>query len=423
MREPSAVAGRDSVVIDRIGAQGDGVADTAAGAVFLPFALPGEVWPHPSTAKAPGSIVPLSDVSPQRIAPVCRHFGTCGGCVAQHMAPAVYGAWKRGIVLEAFRHRGIDAVVAPLHAIAPRSRRRATFTARRSTGGVALGYLARASHDLCDVTACPVLAPQIEVALPRLKDICGRLLTGSKPPELRITVTWAKHGLDVTINGAVSRLGAQNRIEIIGLAQQARIQRLLIDGEAVLAGPSPVIGLTSVDVALPETAFLQAVPQAEAELVRLVVDAMPALTKKAAVADLFCGLGTFTFALARSARVAAFDGDGAAVAALAQAARHLQGAKPIEARRRDLFREPLSLRELQGFAAVVLDPPRAGAAAQVAELAKSSVDRVVMVSCNPATLARDCRILIDGGYHLGLVTPIDQFLYSAHVEAVAVLTK
>lgn len=391
----------------------------------MPFALPGETWLQSTAAGITRyAQAPQSTPSPDRVTPVCRHFGTCGGCVAQHMAPRLYSEWKRGIVVEAFRQRGLDADVGPLASVAAHSRRRAAFTAVRAGSHIHLGYHERASHIVCDITSCPVLAPAIEAALPSLKVIAGLVLSNGKADEMRIMVTLAKHGLDVTITGAGRKIDARGRIEAIGLAQKAGIQRLIVDGDSVLAGAIPVVTVSGVDVALPDQTFLQAVPEAEVYIAKLVMTGVSGLkAKKASVADLFCGLGTFTFAIAKSARVFAVDGDTAAIAALSAAAKHVQGIKPIEARRRDLFRDPLSERELRDFDAAVLDPPRAGAAAQVATLAKSKVPVVIMVSCNPATLARDVRTLVDGGYKLGPVTPIDQFLWSAHVEVVAVLTR
>ena len=340
------------------------------------------------------------------------------------MGPKLYAEWKRGIVVEAFRQRGLEADVGPLTAVVAHSRRRATFSAVRAGSKIHLGYHERASHTVCDINSCPVLSPQIEAALPSLKVIAGLVLSNGKGEEARITVTLAKHGLDVAVTGAGRKIDARGRIEAIGLAQKAGIQRLIVDGDAVLAGAIPVVTVSGVDVALPDQTFLQAVPEAEDHIAKMVMAGLSGLkSKKASVADLFCGLGTFTFAVAKTARVFAVDGDTAAIAALSAAAKHVQGIKPIEARRRDLFRDPLSERELRDFDAVVLDPPRAGTAAQVATLAKSKVPIIVMVSCNPATLARDVRTLVDGGYTLGPVTPIDQFLWSAHVEVVAILTR
>ena len=436
MSEPATGRAAATVVIDRLGAQGDGIAGETGGEgsapLYVPFALPGEIWakPDPATSSATGQtgggrLTLLANPNPARVAPLCRHFGTCGGCVAQHMAAPLYAAWKRDAVAEAFRQRGLDAEVASLRTILPHSRRRATLSAVRTRDGLVFGYHARASHDICDIVQCPVLDPRLEAALPNLRAICGLLLLDNdKAGEARVSVTLAKHGLDVALTGAFRKIDAQTRLAVVQQAQSARIQRLTANGEPVLAGAAPLVTIAGVDVALPDTAFLQAVAEAEAVILRLVVEGAGApATTKASVLDLFCGLGTFTFALAKVAPVFALDGDASAIAALTAASTHLQAVKPIEARRRDLFREPLSTRELDAFDIAVLDPPRAGAAAQVHELARSKVRRVVMVSCNPATMARDCAVLVAGGYKLGVVTPIDQFVFSAHVEAVAVLTR
>lgn len=417
-----------TIIIDRLGAQGDGIADVGGMPIFVPFALPGETWTRIGAA-ASADVGLVADPHPARQAPVCPHFGRCGGCVAQHMGPDLYGAWKRGIVIEAFRQRGLQADVAQLLTVAAHSRRRATFTARRVNGTVTLGFHGRATHDVCDIGVCPVLAPPIEAALPALRALSERLLPRSarRPDgssEIRLAVTLARDGLDVAITGAPRLADPNMRREIAAAAADAHIRRLTADGEPVLAGRAPVVDFAGVAVGLPDRGFLQAVVEAETALRRLVVEGVGTrFSKTGVVADLFCGLGTFTFALARKARVLALDGDKTAIDALSAAARQAQGIKPIEARRRDLFREPLAARELSGIEAAVLDPPRAGAAAQVASLAASKVPRVVMVSCNPATLARDCRTLADGGYELGTVTPVDQFLFSAHVEVVAVLTR
>lgn len=408
--------------IDHVGGRGDGVAVVAGRPVYIPLALPGETW----SRAADGAFSLASPPSPERVTPACPHYETCGGCVAQHMDAALYARWKRGLVVEAFRQRGLQPDVAPLVAVAPHSRRRAAFSARRTADAVVLGYHRRASHDLVDLESCLVLTPAIEAALPALRGICGEVLGkgAGQPAEARLSVTSARQGLDVTLTGAAPTIGAKARQAAMRLAEQTNIRRLIVDGEVLLAGPAPVVTLSGLDVELPDQSFLQAVADAELAMVRAVLAGVgDRLPKGAAIADLFCGLGTFTFALARKARVLAMDGDVAAIAALTAAARRAQGTKPIEARRRDLFREPLAVRELAAFAAVVLDPPRAGARAQCEALARSKVARVVMVSCDPGTMARDARTLVDGGFHLEAVTPIDQFLYSDHVEAVAVFAR
>ena len=243
---------------------------------------------------------------------------------------------------------------------------------------------------------------------------------GELPDETRVHVVLADNGLDADVTGVSVELTAGARQELARLAVLGDILRLRVGGEEIYQREQPVLRVGGVDVRLPANVFLQAVAEAEAFLAAAVVKG---LGRARSVADLFSGLGTFTLPLATRARVLAADYQSEAVEALQHAVRHAKGLKPVECLRRDLFREPLSRGELNVFDGVVFDPPRAGAAAQCQSLAKSKVPVVVAVSCNPATLARDLRTLIDGGYILERVTPVDQFLYSAHIEAVAVLRR
>jgi 23S rRNA (uracil1939-C5)-methyltransferase len=402
------------VTIDRLGAQGDGVAETATGPIYVPFALPGERWQLLPDAPA----VRLT-ASPQRVAAPCRHFGTCGGCIAQHMADDLYNAWKHNVVAQAFAHRGIDVEIVPLRRIAAASRRRAFFGVTRNDDSVTLGFREEGQHRLVDLTECVVLDPAIVAAMPSLRELARSILPPRDSAGARLIVTRLDHGLDVAFE-TDARVPAEGLQRVAQLAARAGILRLSIGGETIMSGTPPTLALGPATVLPPAGIFLQAVPEAERVMTQLILDALP---KVKSVADLFCGLGTFTFALARRARVLAADGDKRAIAALTAAAKGAQGLKPITTMMRDLFREPLAARELDGFDAVVFDPPRAGAPAQCERLAKSKVKTVVAVSCNPATLARDARLLIDGGYKLERVTPIDQFIYSPHIEVVAVFRR
>jgi 23S rRNA (uracil1939-C5)-methyltransferase len=399
--------------IARLGAQGDGIAETGSGPRFVPFALPGE-----RVRVAPTGIPDIvSPASGDRVAPVCRHFRTCGGCVAQHMSDRLYAGWKRGIVVDAFRHHGLQSEIAPLRRIAVGSRRRAVLTARHETSGsVALGYHRRKSTDLIDIEECPILEPAIVARLEALRSVAAALPSR----DIRFTVLLTRTGLDVSINHDARRLGPDATARLCEIAAAHRFARITVNGETVMERAAPVLSFSGVDVMPPPAVFVQAAETAELEISRLVVDAVG---RSKRVADLFCGVGTFTLPLARLSRVLAVDGDPAAMAALDAAARRTQGLKPIETKLRDLFREPLSARELKDFDAVAFDPPRAGAKAQAERLAQSRVPLVVAVSCDPGTLARDLRLLADGGYSIEAVTPIDQFLFSAHVEVVAVLRK
>jgi 23S rRNA (uracil1939-C5)-methyltransferase len=358
----------------------------------------------------------LSAPSPERRQPVCRHFGACGGCAAQHMSDRLYAEWKRDSVVAALGRRGLAPPVAPLHRVPPGTRRRAVLTARCAGGGVVLGYHRRKSHDLVGIEECPVLVAAIVERLPALRAVAAVL----GAPEVRLTVLATPAGLDVAAETAAKRPDRSAIAELGRIATRQGLARVTVEGETLIECAKPTLDIDGVEVAVPPGAFVQAVRQSE-EAMRTLIGA--ALGTPKLVADLFCGVGTFTFALARQARVSGFDSDPAAIVALAAAARHAQGLRPIEARVRDLFREPLSARELQAYDTVVFDPPRAGAVRQAQELARSNVGRVITVSCDPGTLARDAQILTEGGYRVASVTPIDQFVFSAHMETVAVLEK
>jgi len=404
------------LLITRVGAQGDGVADVGGAPVFVPFTLASESVMAEVLGER-GRLIELLLPSASRIKPICRHFGVCGGCSVQHMAAEIYSAWKRDLVIAAFRARGLDVNVAPL--LEPGGKRRhAVFGVERSESGVAIGFHEAASHALVAIEECPVLEPKIVAVLPALGRLIAPLL--SKRGEARLTVTLTKSGLDVQLEGSERRLTAEVRRRLAMGSTNLDLARLAVGNDDVCETLPPFLTFGIVDVVLPQGVFVQAVAEAESEITRLVVEATG---KAKSVADLFCGLGAFTFPLAARARVSAYDGDQAAIAALGGAAKKATGLKPITARVRDLFREPLSALELNEHDVVVFDPPRAGAEAQARKLAQSKVKTVVAVSCNPATLARDVRHLIDGGYKLEVATPIDQFVYSAHVEVVAVFRR
>ncbi len=405
------------VRIERLGAQGDGVADGAHGPLFVPFALPGE---RVSIAVEPGSdragLIEVLEPSPDRVAPICPHFGVCGGCALQHLEQRAYLAWKRELVLAALRSRGLDADVEEVRPVPLGSRRRAALALGRGKLGTAFGYRRARSHELIDIDVCPVLSPRIVERLPKLKQALVPLLGGKR--EARLSLTETESGLDIVLEGvspSLATLGA-----FAGKAASLGVARLTVDGESIGPVAAPQIDLAGVKVRLPAGAFLQASREAEATLVELVRDGVGGAKR---IADLFAGLGTFTFALAGDAAVDAFEADEAALAALAEASRKTSRLKPVRGVVRDLFRSPLGVKELKAYDAVVFDPPRAGAAAQADTLAKAEVPKLVAVSCNPGTLARDLRILVDGGYRITRVTPVDQFLFSPHIEVVAQLER
>lgn len=410
------MADSQELTILRLGAQGDGVAETAQGAVFTPFTLAGERV-EARVAGETGELLQILAASPHRVKPPCVHFGACGGCKLQHMEASGYLDWKRELVLAAFRSRGLEAAVEPV-VPCKGARRRAVLSARQTSAGVLVGYHRAASHELIGIEMCPVLHPSIVASLPALKTLIAPLLTRSG--ELRLTTTWTNAGLCVAIEASAIKLSPELRARLASAAAQAAIARMSIAGDPVYEALSPTLTLGRAEVVLPPGSFLQAVAEMEEEMARLV---LRAAAKSKSIADLFCGLGAFTLRLAEIAKVFAVDSDKPAIAALVAGTRKARGLKPIEARVRDLFREPLSATELRDYDCVVFDPPRAGADAQARMIARAKITTVIAVSCNPATLARDARTLVDAGYAVESITPLDQFAYAPHVEAVAVFRR
>lgn len=402
--------------IARLGAHGDGVVDANGGHIFIPFALPGETVTA-AREKDRAQLISVIEPSAQRIDPACKHFTECGGCAIQHLEDSAYRDWKRGLVAHALKARGIDAAVGELVACPPHSRRRAAFTARNTETGLHLGYNKAFSHTLVDIEECPVLLPSIVEAAGILRHLAGIIANTSKP--FRFLVTATESGFDIAASDCGKPTEAIRRAAT-DFVIRSKIARLSIDGEIVVEPVKPMLTFGNATIAPPPGAFVQAVAEAEGAMASLVAGHMRKAKK---VADLFSGCGTFALRLAAKSEVHAVEGDGPALAALDRGFRFANGLKRVTVERRDLDRRPLTFKELNAFDGIVFDPPRAGAEDQCKQIARSDVPYVAAVSCNPATLARDLRILIDGGYALRAVTPIDQFLWSHHVEAVAFLEK
>ncbi|MBV9627650.1 MAG: class I SAM-dependent RNA methyltransferase [Xanthobacteraceae bacterium] len=409
----------ERLIVTHLGHRGDGVADGEAGPIYVPCTLPGETveveaWPgHPDRRQ----LLRVASASAERIAPICPHFGVCGGCALQHWNRTEYRAWKRDLVRTALQQAGLDAPVDDLIDAHGEGRRRAVFHARSGTHGVlAVGFAAAHQHHIVPIDRCPILAPGLDGALAAAWAIAQELEPIKKPLDIAVTATEA--GLDIDVRGSgplQPRLGSA----LAAVAERHRVARLTRHGELVARRATPTITMGRTRVELAPGAFLQATAEGEAALARSVVGN---LGKPKLVVDLFCGLGPFALRIAEATRVIAADTDADAIAALAKAAR-TPGLRPIEATARDLFRRPFVAEELRGADVVVFDPPRQGAQAQARALATSKVPLVIAVSCNPATFARDAKILVDAGYKLKAVTPIDQFRYSSHVEIVARLER
>ncbi len=408
----------DRLAIVRLGHRGDGIAESPAGPIYVPYTLPGETIEAEPWAGHPDRrhLVRVDAPSPERIAPICPHFATCGGCALQHWETARYRAWKRDLLIAALEQAGIESAVGELIDAHGEGRRRAVLHAKHGAKDVLqVGFTAFSSHHIVPIDHCPVLAPGLAGAIPAAWAI-AEALGGQKPLDIQATAT--DDGLDIDVRGS-GPLNPTLSVALARLAEARRVARLTRHGELIARRTQPTIRMGRARVPLPPGVFLQATAAGEEALAGLVIAHVGAAKS---VADLFCGVGPFALRLAERAKVIAADSDAAAVAALREAAK-TGGLKPIAAERRDLFRRPMLAQELARIDAVVFDPPRQGAEAQARALAAGKVPLIVAVSCNPATFARDARILIDGGYRLTAITPVDQFRYSPHVEIVARLER
>lgn len=414
------------IEIATLGSRGDGIGRHGDQAVYVPHTVPGDrvvvrVDSRRSDGLA-GTLLQVLEAGPGRAEPPCRHFGSCGGCTVQHLAPAIYAEWKRDLLVDALVRAGFDpAVIDPLTRIEAGTRRRAAFAFERRRGETRLGFNARASHQVVDVEHCLLLAPPLMALLPALRALLGEVVEEGRAGDAIATLT--ESGIDLTVE-AEARLDLFARERLAAFAEAQDLARLSWrhpgtgDIEPLSCRRIPVVRFAGVAVDLPAAAFLQPCPEGERALASLVFDATGAHRR---IADLYAGCGSFTFPLAQKASVHAVEGEASSLAALKAAAERSQAR--VSAECRDLARRPLLADELARFDAVVFDPPRAGAAAQAEVLAAAGPPLVVAVSCNPATLARDARTLAKGGYRLRRATPVDQFPWSAHLEAVAVFER
>jgi 23S rRNA (uracil1939-C5)-methyltransferase len=400
------------LTIERLGHRGDGIAQGPGGPVFVPQTLPGEVVEGDIAGDQLLNTRILTP-SANRIRPPCSHARTCGGCLMQHAADPFVADWKLGIVKGALAGQGLDAPLRPIETSPPRSRRRATLAARRTKGGALIGFHARASETLVAIPNCQLLHPAVLATFPALEALV--VTGGSRSAELSLTVTHSLGGPDVAVTGG-KPLDSELRMTLARVAETFNIARLTWDGEVIALRTLPVQRFGKALVAPPPGAFLQATAEGEAALLSAIRGAIGPARR---VMDLFAGSGTFSLPLADSAEVHAVESDAAMLAALDRGWRQAQGLHRVTTETRDLFRRPLEPDEFKGFDAVVIDPPRAGAEAQTATLARSRVPVIAFVSCNPVTFARDARSLTEAGYVMDWLQVVDQFRWAAHVELVA----
>lgn len=394
------------LTVERLGHLGDAI----AGDVLIARALPGEVV----TGQVSGGRMAQPRIltpSPDRVRAPCTHYRSCGGCALQHASDGFVAGWKQDVVRRALAAQGLGADFLPMHISAPGTRRRATLAGRRLKSGAVVGFHARGSDTLTPVPGCLLLTPALLAVLPVLQAITLR--GASRKAELTLALTDTPAGPDLAVSGG-KPLDAALRMDLAGLAGD--LARLTWDGETVLMARPPLLPMGRAQVVPPPGAFLQATADGEAALVAAM---RRAVGDAGRIADLFAGCGTFALPLSETAEVHAVEAAAPLLAALDQGWRGVQGLKRITTEARDLFRRPLLPDELARFDAVVIDPPRAGAEAQIDQIARARVPVVGAVSCNPVTFARDARALIQAGYVLDWVQVVDQFRWSAHVELAA----
>ena len=408
-----------SVVI-RLAGRGDGVTDDGR---HIPLAAPGD------SVDEAGAVTP----GPHHVTPPCRHFPKCGGCQLQHIDDETYRGFIVARIAGALHAQQIDLPeIAVPHLSPPHTRRRASLRAEKIGKRVVIGFNEGASHRIVDMKECHVIAPELFALIAPLRTLLGTLLRDRRTAGVRLTLV--DQGVDVALE-KVTVEGLVADEALTDFAKQNNLARLSLDdgyGPQTRYEPRPatvtmrdfnsldtgVPASVGVAVEMPVGGFLQATLDGETALLAAVRDGVG---KAGTVADLFAGIGTFALPLSQNAKVLAAEGARDAALTLKVTTGRVQ--RPVLVEHRDLFRRPLDGKELARFDAVVLDPPRAGAKEQVDLLAASSVARIVYVSCNPATFARDAKALVDGGYRLEGITPIGQFRWSTHVELVGVFSR
>ena len=388
-----------------MGARGEAVAETSDGRVFVPYALPGEEVQVTRDGQR-ALLEAVREQSPDRVAPFCPHFTRCGGCQLQHWRDEPYRHWKRDLLVAALERAGIDAPVGDLVDAHGEGRRRVTLRATPQSAG----FTAWKSHELEPVEACPVLAPELAAA-PEIARAASRALGANA----EVLLTASATGIDLALT-----VKTKLKPDLAGLARQFDLARVALNGEVLILRRQPLVEIGPARLNLPVAPFLQPTLAGEEALASRVA---AALEPSKRVADLFAGVGTFALRVAQSAQVFAVDSDKRAIAACDAALQATSGLKRIGSEVRDLHRDPLLAKELERFDGLVFDPPRAGAEAQVREIARTRIKRVVAVSCDPTSFARDAAILVAAGYTLKSVTPVDQFRHTAHLECVGVFRR
>ena len=414
---PTVKSTRASGRVIEIGAQGDGVIEVDGKTAFAPYTAPGDEGLF-EIAGERATLLELQQASEKRRDPPCRHYGVCGGCSLQHVALDYYREWKRTRVAEALSRVDLgDVIIRDVVETPVSSRRRAVFSVQKRNQKTTIGFNKKRSSEITSVSDCVVLRPDLRAALPHIVGLADAVPVDA----FDFAVTACANGIDVDIRSR--RFRDPSSKEYLALSTKAAglpLVRVSLNGESVLQKETPFVEMGRVRVSPPPGGFMQASDEGEAAIAELV---STIIGNSKRVADLFCGAGAFALRLGEARQVFGADTDGPSLAAMRAAAG--EGARAgvflheIKCEARNLDERPLMADELSAFDAIVIDPPRAGAARQSEELAKSDVPVIASVSCNPSTFARDARTLVNGGYELEAVTPVDQFVFSAHIEVVA----
>lgn len=403
--------------IDFVGHKGDGVAHLNNHPIYVPYVLEGETI----TVQGSGSRRELDTIlkaSEDRIEPICKYFGTCGGCQLQHMSHTAYLEWKMRLVTEPLARAGINVEPDAVLSYPDASRRKCVFNAQRTPASMKLGFNEKSSNEIMPLDACPVLVPSINEQLEKIHDLVNSVPTTKHP--LRVSVLDTKNGLDIAIEDA-KPLSETERQVLIKKTIAHKFSRLSVNIETLIKTAEPHIEIASTIVSPPPASFVQALKQAEDDMSDIVSTFLKGCKQ---VADLYCGIGTFALKLAENSAVYAVEESGDALNSLDQAWRQTGGKlKQVKTEKRNLERRPVTFGELKKMDGLVFDPPRAGAELQCKQIAKSRVKKVAAVSCNPSTLATDLEILIEGGFKVKRIVPIDQFKYTPHVEVVVLLER
>lgn len=419
--QPTPAPQERILAISAIGARGDATAEGEDGPIYAPYALPGEKVRARVTGHR-AEVLEVLEPSAERQTPACRHFGRCGGCQLQHWREDAYLEWKREQVRDALAKRGFGGVeIDPIVPAWGEGRRRAGFHAARQGGQVRLGFIERGGARLTPISQCPVLAPALEAVALKLAPLAD--LTLPQRGEITLHCLLTDGGVDVAIKGAgrAEILKRETLERLSAIAHELGLARLSIDGEPIITRARPTLRMGRAVVMPPPGAFLQATALGEAELARLTLEALAGANR---VIDLFSGIGTFALRLAEQAEVLAVEADEEMLGALKAAADGAGGAlKQVSVLRRDLLRTPLSSLEMKKFDGAVIDPPRSGARLQAEQIARAPVRKLAYVSCDPASFARDIKVLIEHGFTITRVTPVDQFRWSPHIELVGALER